>query len=152
MRGSCPERFAPTTLSCWISETTKLKVPDRTTGERRLKVVDRWNVQGRLLMGDGFRGPHPHRRLRFLFTFAGGVGHFLPTLPFARALAGRGHEVRYACQAAMVDNVVAEGWTAIASGGATLISPSDRRPLVPVDRTVDERSVGTTFAGRVARE
>jgi len=43
--------------------------------------------------------------VRFLFNFAGGHGHFLPTLPFARATAQRGHEVAYACQQAMVGTV-----------------------------------------------
>jgi UDP:flavonoid glycosyltransferase YjiC (YdhE family) len=90
--------------------------------------------------------------MRYLFTFAGGRGHFIPTLPVARALAGRGHDVVYACQEAMVDTVAAEGLAAVASAGATLAKPSDRRPLVPVDRLAEERVIRNVFAGQIARE
>jgi len=90
--------------------------------------------------------------VRFLFTFAGGHGHFLPTLPFARATAQRGHEVAYACQQAMVGTVEAAGLTAFSTGGATLQDPSGRRPLVPVDRRAEEEVIHTAFAGRIARE
>ena len=40
--------------------------------------------------------------VRALFTFAGGSGHFLPTVPYAQILRERGHEVMYACQEGMV--------------------------------------------------
>ncbi|MDT0263951.1 glycosyltransferase [Jatrophihabitans lederbergiae] len=88
----------------------------------------------------------------FLFTFAGGNGHFLPTLPIARELAARGHQVRYACQELMVRTVEAEGLIAIASGGRTLLDPSARRPLVTLDRNAEEQAVRGTFAGRIATE
>ncbi len=77
-------------------------------------------------------------------------GHFLPTVPFARALVDRGHEVLYACQDAMVGTVEAMGWRAEPSGGATLLAPGQRRPLVHVDRVAEERAVRRSFAGRVA--
>ena len=54
--------------------------------------------------------------MRVLATFAGGTGHFLPTLPYARQLRARGHQVRYACQQAMVAVVEDAGfppWTPV---------------------------------------
>jgi UDP:flavonoid glycosyltransferase YjiC (YdhE family) len=47
--------------------------------------------------------------MRVLVTFAGGTGPFLPTQPYARQLRARGHQVRYACQPAMVALVEAAG-------------------------------------------
>jgi UDP:flavonoid glycosyltransferase YjiC (YdhE family) len=90
--------------------------------------------------------------VRFLFTFTGGTGHFLPTLPIAKAIAGLGHEVAFACQAAMVPSVVAAGFAALESGGTTLLDPRERRPLLAVDRTREERVVRASFAGSIARE
>jgi UDP:flavonoid glycosyltransferase YjiC (YdhE family) len=91
-------------------------------------------------------------RVRFLFTFTGGTGHFLPTLPIAKAIARRGHEVAFACQAAMVRTVEAAGFVALESGGTTLLDPKERRPLLPVDRSREERVVRATFAGSIAQE
>jgi MGT family glycosyltransferase len=89
--------------------------------------------------------------VRVLFTFAGGSGHFLPTVPLARSLAERGHDVMYACQEAMVANVASQGWKVVPSGGTTLLSPGKRRPLVPVDRRAEEEVVRKFFAGTIAR-
>ncbi len=89
--------------------------------------------------------------MRFLFSFTGGNGHFLPTLPIARAVLDRGHEVAYACQDAMVGTVEAVGLPAFATGGPTLLDPSTRRPLVAVDREAEERFVRSNFAGRTAQ-
>lgn len=89
--------------------------------------------------------------MRFLFTFTGGTGHFIPTVPFARALVERGHVVKYACQESMVPVVRSRGWEAVASGGSTLLDPGQRRPLAPLDRVAEREVVRTFFAGRVAR-
>jgi UDP:flavonoid glycosyltransferase YjiC (YdhE family) len=93
--------------------------------------------------------------VRFLFTFAGGTGHFRPTLPFARQLVGRGHQVAYACQEAMLPEVAAEvapdGMAVLASGGPTLRAPDERRPLVTIDRAAQRQSFHYGFAGRTAR-
>jgi UDP:flavonoid glycosyltransferase YjiC (YdhE family) len=91
-------------------------------------------------------------RVRFLFTFCGGSGHLLPTLPIARALAARGHAVAYGCQDAMCGTVEANGFAAFDSGGPTLLAPNERRPLMPVDRRAEEEVVGEGFAGRTARD
>lgn len=90
--------------------------------------------------------------MRVLFTFTGGSGHFLPTVPFARALQKLGHDVTYACQEGMVAMVHSEGWRAVASGGNTLLDPQARRPLAAVDRLTEESSIRRSFAGSVARE
>jgi UDP:flavonoid glycosyltransferase YjiC (YdhE family) len=90
--------------------------------------------------------------VRILFTFSGGSGHFFPTTPFARALQDRGHEVMYACQEAMVTTVVSAGWAAVATGGRTLLAPTERRALAPLDRLAEERVMRMSFAGSVARE
>jgi len=67
--------------------------------------------------------------VRVLFSFVGGTGHFLPTLPVARALADRGHEILYTCQGPMIRTVERMGFTGIDSGGLTLLDPDARRPL-----------------------
>src|SRR4051812_35462559 len=90
--------------------------------------------------------------MRLLVTFAGGTGHFLPTLPYARELSGRGHEVRYACQQAMMPVVEAAGFPAVDTGGATLLPADERRPLAPVDRAHEQRVVADFFVVRVGTE
>src|SRR4051812_10951612 len=90
--------------------------------------------------------------MRVLATFAGGTGHFLPTLPYARQLQARGHQVRYACQPAMVPVVEAAGFPAVDTGGATLLPPDERRPLAPVDRAHEQRVVADFFITTVGTE
>ena len=90
--------------------------------------------------------------MRFLCTFAGGAGHLEPTLPVARALRQRGHAVAYACQADLVASVRRAGFPAHDTGGATVLAPSVRRPLAPVDRAAEEDVVRRAYAGRVARD
>ncbi len=65
--------------------------------------------------------------MRFLFSFSEGTGHFLPTVVFARALARRGHDIRYACQDSMVTAVEAAGFCAEPTGGASLLNRAVRR-------------------------
>jgi UDP:flavonoid glycosyltransferase YjiC (YdhE family) len=90
--------------------------------------------------------------VRVLVTFAGGTGHLEPTLPVARALRGRGHDVAYACQADLLDGVRRAGFPAHDTGGATVLSPTERRPLLPVDRAAEEEVVRRAYTGRIARE
>ncbi|HTT91057.1 MAG TPA: glycosyltransferase [Acidimicrobiales bacterium] len=90
--------------------------------------------------------------MRFLFSFTGGTGHFVPTAVFAKALARRGHEVLFGCQEGMVATVAAAGWLAEPTGGASLMHDSARRPLVPVDRDAEERVMRDFFAGKAAQE
>lgn len=90
--------------------------------------------------------------MRVLVTFAGGTGHFLPTLPYARGLRARGHTIRYACQKAMIDEVQAAGFAAEDTGGRTLLPSSERRPLAPVDRSHEQQVVADFFIRRVGTE
>src|SRR4051812_12567180 len=90
--------------------------------------------------------------MRVLATFAGGTGHFLPTLPYARQLRARGHQARSACQQAMVAVVEDAGFPAVDTGGATLLPPDERRPLSPVDRAHEQRVVADLFVARVGTE
>jgi len=90
--------------------------------------------------------------VRFLCTFAGGTGHLEPTLPVARALRARGHEVAYACQADLLPSVRRAGFPAHDTGGATVLPASGRRPLVPLDRAAEQDVVRRVYAGTVARE
>ena len=90
--------------------------------------------------------------VRALFSFTGGTGHFLPTVPFARVLRERGHEIMYACQEGMVATVVSAGWAAVAIGGHTLLDPQERHPLAAVDRVAEESVIRRSFAGKIARE
>jgi UDP:flavonoid glycosyltransferase YjiC (YdhE family) len=90
--------------------------------------------------------------VRFLFTFTGGTGHFVPTAVFARVLARRGHEILYGCQEGMVPTVTSAGWRAKPTGGVSLMREDTRRPLAPVDRNAEERVMKGFFAGKVARE
>lgn len=96
-----------------------------------------------------WRGEAP---IDVLVTFAGGTGHFLPTLPYARGLRARGHAIRYACQPAMIGAVQAAGFPAEDTGGATLLEATERRPLAPVDRAHEQQVVDDFFVRRVGTE
>ena len=90
--------------------------------------------------------------MRFLCTFVGGTGHLEPVLPMALELRQRGHDVAFACQADLVAAVRRTGLPAHDTGGATMLPPSARRALVPVDRVAEQEVVRRAFAGHVARE
>lgn len=88
--------------------------------------------------------------MRFLFTFAGGSGHFEPLVPLARAALAAGHTVAFAGQAAMLAAIEAAGFLAFATAGATLSATPVRQPLLKVDRTREERDLRDGFATRLA--
>lgn len=88
--------------------------------------------------------------MRFLFTFAGGSGHFEPLAPLARAALAAGHTVAFAGQAAMLAAIEAAGFLAFATAGATLSATPVRQPLLKVDRTREERDLRDGFATRLA--
>jgi UDP:flavonoid glycosyltransferase YjiC (YdhE family) len=83
--------------------------------------------------------------VRILFTFPGGTGHFLPMVPLARAAAAAGHVVAFACQAAMTATVEATGFPAFDAGGASLLAPGVRQPLLRPEAEDADR------AARIAR-
>jgi UDP:flavonoid glycosyltransferase YjiC (YdhE family) len=88
--------------------------------------------------------------LRILFAFPGGTGHFLPMVPVAQAAAAAGHVTAFACQAPMVATVEAAGFTAFDAGGASLLAPGVRQPLLPPDAEEKDRAV--RLAKGVARD
>jgi UDP:flavonoid glycosyltransferase YjiC (YdhE family) len=90
--------------------------------------------------------------VRILFTFAGGTGHFLPLAPVALAAERAGHVVAFAGQEGMVATVEAAGFTAFASGGASLLTSEERLPLLALDTEREARAIRSAFAGRIARE
>ena len=90
--------------------------------------------------------------MRLLFTFAGGVGHFLPLLPLAHALAAEGHDVAFGAQAAMLPTVKQAGFEAFDTGGRTIRDVELREPLLELDMEREYRVVREGYAGRVARQ
>ncbi|MEU4742368.1 glycosyltransferase [Actinosynnema sp. NPDC023658] len=82
--------------------------------------------------------------MRVLFTFAGGVGHFQPMVPFARAVAAAGHTVAFAAGPARRGVVEAAGFTAFAvgEGGG---DARERLPLSVPDRDRDDRELRDGF-------
>ncbi len=55
-------------------------------------------------------------------------------------------------QEAMLSTVRAAGFAALSSGGPTLAEPGTRNPLLPLDRSHEERVIRDVFAGRTARQ
>jgi hypothetical protein len=95
---------------------------------------------------------HDEARQRILFTFAGGSGHFLPLVPFARAAGIAGHAVSFAAQSAMLATVAEAGFTAFDTGGASLLPTGKRTPLLELDAEREARAVREGFGSRIARE
>ena len=93
--------------------------------------------------------------MRILFTFIGGLGHFLPMEPVARAAAAAGHEVAVACSGGLVEEVEAAGITAFATSAPRVGAPGSTRrdltPLTEVDRGATEVEFAENFAGKGAR-
>ena len=90
--------------------------------------------------------------MRFLFTFAGGAGHFLPLLSLARALAADGHAVAFGAQVAMQPMVEKAGFKAFDTGGQTTRDEAVRGPLLKLDMEREYRAVRDGYAGRIARQ
>lgn len=97
-------------------------------------------------------GALPELPSRVLFTFAGGMGHFLPLLLIARALASDGHAVAFAAQAKLLPAVEQAGFEAFDTGGSTVRDPAARSPLLRPDMEREHRAVRDGYAGRVARQ
>jgi UDP:flavonoid glycosyltransferase YjiC (YdhE family) len=56
------------------------------------------------------------RRVRILFTFEGGPGHFEPLAPIARAAEAAGHTVAFACSPERMATVASAGFAAFPAG------------------------------------
>ena len=89
---------------------------------------------------------------RMLFTFAGGTGHFLPLVPFARAAEEAGHIVAFGAQPGMMVTVAEAGFSVFDTGGPTLLVTTERTPLLEYDLAREHRAIRDNFAGRTARE
>lgn len=93
--------------------------------------------------------------MRILFTYIGGLGHFHPLVPVARAAADAGHRVAVAGSGRLTAYVEAEGFEAIAtSPPRPLDEPAAKRdltPLLPVDARTAEVEFAQNFADKGAR-
>ena len=93
--------------------------------------------------------------MRILFTFIGGLGHFHPLVPVARAAVAAGHEVAVAGSGGLTSQVEAAGFLAFATSqprpaGATP-PPRDPAPLAPTDARAAEVEFAENFADKGAR-
>ena len=93
--------------------------------------------------------------MRILFTFIGGLGHFHPLAPVARAAAAAGHEVAVAGSGRLVAQVAAAGFRTFATS-VPRTSPSDApqrdmTALGPVDMRAAEVEFAENFATKGAR-
>lgn len=66
--------------------------------------------------------------MRVLLTTTSGRGHFQPMFPLARALAGAGHEVRWAAAADVCVTLRAEGFDAVPAGISEIVPSPLRNP------------------------
>jgi UDP:flavonoid glycosyltransferase YjiC (YdhE family) len=90
--------------------------------------------------------------MRILFSFAGGNGHVVPLLPIALAAKDAGHDLAFASQAAMLPQVEAAGFTAFATGGATVGAIPERLPLLRLDLEREAYALREGYARQIARE
>ncbi len=89
--------------------------------------------------------------MRILFCFVGGVGHFEPMVPIARAAEAAGHTVGVACGPSLVPIVEAGGFAAFGIGPLPPAQPPRRMPLKEVDTAREERDLRERFANAAAR-
>jgi UDP:flavonoid glycosyltransferase YjiC (YdhE family) len=93
--------------------------------------------------------------MRILFTFIGGLGHFHPLAPVARAATAAGHEVAVAGSGRLVAQVAAAGFQAFATSPPRNQPadphPRDMTPLEPVDMRATEVEFAQNFADKGAR-
>ena len=91
--------------------------------------------------------------MRILFTFIGGLGHFLPVEPVARASVAAGHEVAVACSGGLTARVEALGFRSLATSAPRPTRPParDQTPIPPVDTLAAEIEFAENFADKGAR-
>ncbi|HEV2639840.1 MAG TPA: nucleotide disphospho-sugar-binding domain-containing protein [Actinocrinis sp.] len=89
--------------------------------------------------------------MRILFSFIGGVGHFHPLIPVARAAEAAGHEVAVAGSGALTAAIGAAGFRAFATSEVrSTVREPDREPP-RLDPEADERQLRDGFADTGAR-
>lgn len=93
--------------------------------------------------------------MRILFTYIGGLGHFHPLVPVARAAVAAGHDVAVAGSGGLTAQVEAAGFRALATSPPrpqqSSPPPQDSTPPAPVDARVSEVEFAENFADKGAR-
>jgi UDP:flavonoid glycosyltransferase YjiC (YdhE family) len=93
--------------------------------------------------------------VRILFTFIGGLGHFHPLAPVARAAEAAGHEVAVAGAGGPIAHVASAGFETFATSAprtsAAAPSSPDTTPLVVMDICAAEVEFAENFADKGAR-
>jgi UDP:flavonoid glycosyltransferase YjiC (YdhE family) len=91
--------------------------------------------------------------MRILFTFIGGLGHFDPMEPVARASVAAGHDVAVACSGGLTARVQAAGFLCLATSAPRPAGPHarDMTPVSPVDAYAAEVEFAENFADKGAR-
>jgi UDP:flavonoid glycosyltransferase YjiC (YdhE family) len=92
--------------------------------------------------------------MRILFTFIGGLGHFHPLEPVARAAVAAGHQTAVAGSGRLGARIEAAGFTALATSPVqppATPGPRDPTPLAPVDARAAEIEFAENFADKGAR-
>lgn len=88
--------------------------------------------------------------MRILFTYIGGLGHFYPLVPLARAAAEAGHVVAVAGSGRLTTQVEQAGFEALATSPARPVDePAPVRDLTPI-RPLDARAAEIEFAENFA--
>ncbi|CAN5349097.1 glycosyltransferase [soil metagenome] len=91
--------------------------------------------------------------MRILFTFIGGLGHFEPLVPVARASVAAGHDVAVACSGRLTARVEAAGFRGLATSAfrASPPDPRDTSRFAAVDARAAEIEFAENFADKGAR-
>jgi UDP:flavonoid glycosyltransferase YjiC (YdhE family) len=93
--------------------------------------------------------------MRILFTFIGGLGHFHPLAPVARAAVAAGHEVAVAGSGGLTPHIEAAGFHALATSPPRPSGADpprrDLTPIPPVDTRAAEIEFAQNFAEKGAR-
>lgn len=87
--------------------------------------------------------------MRVLFTTTAGLGHIHPTVPLARAMAGRGHQVLWAAPPDGVEHIERAGLRAAAIGTPGLAVPSEAVRRYPELRALAQEDVPDVMFGKL---
>ena len=93
--------------------------------------------------------------MRVLFSYIGGLGHFYPLVPIARAVVRAGHEVAVAGSGRLTEHVEALGFQALATSPPRPADEPPRArdvsPMPAVDARAAEVEFAENFADKGAR-
>jgi UDP:flavonoid glycosyltransferase YjiC (YdhE family) len=91
------------------------------------------------------------RRVRILFTFAGGFGHAEPLVPVAAAARAAGHEVAFLGRASVLARLAERGFAVLSDGFPPDEERTEITPLMAPDAEYERQVLRTGFAGDYAR-